>query len=185
MAPGQTLNLRGIVSSRGDVGSMLKAPGDAVLVERARPRLLLLSCPCGCREEFPINLDPRAGPAWRLYRRSSVTRRGGAPSRESLSVYPSIWRESGCQSHYIIWDNRILLFGRGEDDYAEGEQAPADSMTEAVFAQLPRNGLTSALIIADAIGAIPWEVLGVCRRLVTSARAYEGTSKQRGWFGRR
>ena len=183
MAPGQTLNLRGVVPSRHEAGSLLKEPGDAVLVERARPRLLLLSCPCGCREEFPINLDPRAGPAWRLYRRSSDPRTVDGP--ESLSVYPSIWRESGCRSHYIIWDNRILLFGRGDDSYAERDETPADSLTEAVFGQLPRNELTPVLAIADAIGAIPWDVLAACRRLVRVGRAREGTSKQRGWFGRR
>src|ERR1700722_8970214 len=106
MSRASQLHLMGVVSSRGEASAYLKAPGDAVLVERGRPRLLLLSCPCGCGEHFPINLDPRAGPAWRLYRN-----RTGA-----ITLYPSVWRESGCYSHYIIWRDRILLFGGAEDE---------------------------------------------------------------------
>src|ERR1035438_3937417 len=39
--------------------------------------------------------------------------------------------------------------------------------------------------IAEALGAIPWDVLTVCRQLVRSGAAREGTRKQRGSFGRR
>ena len=53
------LRFCGTVSTRGAASTHLKSAGDAVLIERGRPRLLVLSCPCGCGEEFPINLDPR------------------------------------------------------------------------------------------------------------------------------
>ena len=86
------LQLRGTVSTRGEASSKLAAAGDAVLVERGRPRLLLLSCPCGCGEQFPINLDSRRG------RLGDSTEARGT----GISLFPSVWRESGCRSHYII-----------------------------------------------------------------------------------
>jgi hypothetical protein len=30
-----------------------------VIVERGRPRLLMLACSCGCGEEFPVNHSTR------------------------------------------------------------------------------------------------------------------------------
>ena len=170
------IQFQGTVATRGEASDLLKAPGDAVLIERGRPRLLLLSCPCGCGQHFPINLDPRAGPAWRLY---------GNPQR-ALSLYPSVWRESDCRSHYVIWRNRIFLFGRHEDDLDTLSQ-PDETipLIDAVHDRLPQSGLVPFLDIAEAIDAIPWDVLMVCRRLVRSGRAREGTGKQRGSFARK
>jgi hypothetical protein len=175
MKSSHELRFCGTVSIRGDASAHLKSAGDAVLIERGRPRLLLLSCPCGCGEEFPINLDPRAGPAWRLYR----NRRSG------LSLFPSVWRESGCRSHYIIWRDKILLFGQNEEGY-ESEPQPDDitQMTEAVHGQLPVTGLKPYPEIAETLEAVPWDVLFVCRQLVRSGRAREGKDKLRGSFGR-
>jgi Family of unknown function (DUF6527) len=97
MKAAERIRFRGTVASRREASVRLKVPGDAVLVVRGRPRLLIISCPCGCGEQFPINLDSRAGPAWRLY----------GDRRRGLSVYPSVWRESGCESHYVIWKNDV------------------------------------------------------------------------------
>jgi len=105
MTRDKTLRLLKVVSTRGEAAGYLKSPGDAVLIERGRPRLLLLACPCGCGEEYPINLDDRAGKAWRIYRN-----RG-----KGLTLFPSVWRDTGCGSHFIIWRDRILLFGQGEE----------------------------------------------------------------------
>jgi hypothetical protein len=145
------------------------------LIERGRPRWLLLMCPCGCGEEFPINLDPRAGPAWRLY----------LNSRTGLTLFPSVWRDTGCESHYIIWRNNIYLFGRYGDDFENEEQA-ADviALTDSVRDRLPSEGLILYSEIADALNAIPWDVLTVCRRLVRMGIAREGRDKERGCFGR-
>jgi hypothetical protein len=150
-------------------------PGDAVLIERGRPRWLLLSCPCGCGEEFPINLDPRAGPAWRLY----LNRNAG------LSLFPSVWRESGCRSHYIIWRNKIFLFGNYEDDFENSEQPDeTGSLIDGVRDRLPVKTLISYTEIADALNAVPWDVLLLCRRLVRLGIAQEGRDKERGCFRR-
>jgi hypothetical protein len=151
---------------------MLKAPGDAVLVERNRPRLLLLSCPCGCGEEFPINLDSRAGPAWRLYRNK----------RRELSLFPSVWRESGCESHYIIWRNRIYLFGQYEDAFDNQQAEETDASTDIVRRQLSKKEWVPFAVLADRLGMIPWDVLVICRRLKRVGVVEEGNGKLRGTF---
>ena len=169
------IRFHGTVSSRGEASAYLKTPGDAVLVERGRPRLLLISCPCGCGEQLPINLDARSGPAWRFYRTEST----------GLTLYPSVWRESGCGSHFIIWRDRILLFGRNEDEWddpsVEDGSMPS---TQAVFELLPAGNLMPFSEIAESLDAVPWDVLKVCRKLVRAGRAREGSGKQRGCFGR-
>lgn len=169
------VRFRGKVSTIREASALVTEPGDAALVERGRPRLLLLNCPCGCGQRFPINLDPRSGPAWRLY----------GNRRHELSLYPSVWRESDCGSHYVIWNSRIFLFGRYEDDF---ESQPSDDengdLRSLVLEALPRETLTPFWKVAEDIGAIPWDVLRVCRRLVKCAQAREGRGKQRGSFGR-
>ena len=168
------LRFRGTVTSRSEASGQLQAPGDAVLVERGRPRLLLLSCPCGCGEVFPINLDERAGPAWRLY-----------AGNRGITLFPSVWRESGCRSHYIIWRDRILLFGQNEDEFetvTQGDEL-AD-LAKQVLACLPAEGLVQFADIATDLGAIPWDVLTACRRLVRQGLAREGLGNQRGAFGK-
>jgi hypothetical protein len=170
------LKLQGEVSSRTDAANLLKAPGDAVVITRGVPRLLLLVCPCGCGEQLPINLDQRAGPAWRIYRA-----RNGA-----VTLYPSVWRESGCDSHFIIWRDQILLFGTNEDEFDDSQQADENSPTrEAVLEHLPADGLISFFNVAEALDAIPWDVLKICRRLVRAGAAWEGRGKERGSFGRK
>jgi len=172
----QRLKLLGTVSSRGEAAGQLRSPGDAVLVERGRPRLLLLACPCGCGEEFPVNLDPRAGPAWRIYGTRS----------SALSLFPSVWRESGCESHYIIWRGKILLFGQRDDEFEEEPETDTGAPSgDAVLAQLPYGGLISFSDVAEALDAVPWDVLKVCRRLVRQGLAREGSGKERGSFGRK
>lgn len=169
------LNLKGTVSSRSDTTGMLNIAGDAVIVERARPRLLVLMCPCGCGEIFATNLDGQAGKAWRLYRK------GG-----SITVFPSVWRDSGCESHFIIFKNQIFLFGRWRDDEEGDLWANEDTLNrDDVLEALSRDSLESVTTIADRIDALPWDVLNICRRLVYDGVAVEGTKGQRGSFRRK
>lgn len=137
--------------------------------------MLLLACPCGCGEEFPINLDSRAGPAWRLY---------GNPDK-GISVFPSVWRDSGCRSHYVIWRGTIFLFGREEEEF--GTQVQPDGfgkLKESVGQELPAQGMVSFSSIAEALDEVPWDVLMVCRQLVRQGVAREGKGRERGHFGR-
>jgi hypothetical protein len=173
MMSAQVLRLKGAVTSRSEAAGLLRSPGDAVIVERGRPRLLMLACPCGCGEEFPVNLDPRAGPAWRLYR----------DRRDRLTVFPSVWRESGCRSHYIIWGDKIFLFGGRDDTFADNTTPnELQSLVSAVQQLLPRDRFVAVDELADALNAIPWDVLAASRRLVRSGLAREGIGPQRAQF---
>ena len=117
------LRVKARVASRAEANVHLERAGDATIVERGGLRWLVMSCPCGCGAALPVNLDPRAGPAWRLY-----------DSPRGLSVYPSVWRDTDCKSHFIIWRGRILLLGaRQEDDWIEyPEEAPSKDLLESV-----------------------------------------------------
>lgn len=88
----RSISLKAELDSRVGAANLLVAPGDAVLITRGQPRWLLLRCPCGCGEEMPVNLDARAGKAWRLYRRP----------HSGLTLFPSVWRDTGCESHFVI-----------------------------------------------------------------------------------
>ncbi len=171
-----TLSLRSVVESRAEVADLLKSPGDAVLIQRGQPRWLLLKCPCGCGEEIPINLDRRAGKAWRLY--------GGANT--PLTLFPSVWRDSGCQSHFIIWRGRILLFGGYVDDVSPSPVHPdLVLLCKRVLEGWPPEGWASYVDVADQLGEIPWDVLDACRQLARSGDLVEGRNQQRNAFRRR
>ncbi|WP_422181457.1 DUF6527 family protein [Caulobacter sp.] len=55
-------------------------------------------CPCGCREILHLRFLQRRRPRWDL----SVNGQGRA------SLHPSVWRRTGCQSHFILRDGQIL-----------------------------------------------------------------------------
>lgn len=163
------LKLCGTYSSRSDVGNTLRSSGDTALITRGIPRLLLFRCPCGCGDEVPVNLDSRAGKAWRLFI--------GAAD-EKLSLFPSVWRDTGCKSHFVIWNNNILLFdGRYYDEYSA-------HIEEADIASVERKLSTvkyqSFVDIADELLQVPWYTLEICKLLVSHRRAIE--SRERGHF---
>src|SRR4051794_6992334 len=83
--------------------------GGAVIVDRGRPRSLVLNCPDQCGSVLTVNLDPKAGKAWTLYYIVGRT----------FSLYPSVWRSDGCRSHFIIWRSMLYLFGRDALDVPE------------------------------------------------------------------
>src|SRR5262245_20190289 len=93
----EKVSFRGKVEQRDMAARLLQAPGDAVIIERGRPRLLIFRCPCGCGDDLLVNLDRRAGKAWYLYQ-----------SRKGLSLYPSYWRDDRCGCHFILWNNQIF-----------------------------------------------------------------------------
>lgn len=169
------LRLKAVVRSLRETAGLLNSPGEAVLVSRGRPRWLLLLCPCGCGAELPVNLDSRAGPAWRLYQ----------DQRKRISVYPSVWRDTDCGSHFIIWRDTILLFG--EDSGFLRSTPPSEdpaNVQMAVLDRLPSSGLVSYVDVADELGEVPWDVLDACRYLVRAGILREGIGKSRGRFGR-
>jgi hypothetical protein len=165
------ISLKAIVKARSDANDQLRLRGDAVLVRRDTPRWLIMLCPCGCNEVIPINLDERSGPAWEYY--------GGGIN--GLSVFPSIWRDTGCKSHFIIWYGKILLF----DVFGEDGPIIPETILKPLVGEI-RKKLSNELVhfrnIAQPLGAIPWDVHFVCRQLVNAGYAQEGSDEQKGFF---
>lgn len=56
-----------------------------------------LLCPCGCGEVIRLNLLTDDEPCWRVQL-----------SRKGVSFKPSIWRTTGCRSHFFLRSGRIL-----------------------------------------------------------------------------
>lgn len=131
----------------------LREPGDASLVFRGRPRSIVMACPDGCGETLVINLDRRAGKAWRH------DRRGGG-----LTLYPSVWREGGCESHFIVWRGHILWCERFEEDNQEPgyDEAVERVVLDAMDMVEPRD----AVELADAVGELVWDANRAATRLV-------------------
>lgn len=146
----------------------LKQPGDYVLVVRSTPRGIVMSCPDGCGEHVIINLDRQGGPAWRRYTL------GG-----KLSIYPSVWRDSGCRAHFIIVRDRIYWCD------SDGAGTPAHVEESLVFAVREHLNHVAPLhyeAVAASLGAIPWEVAWAC---TTLERAGLVSESKRGYFIRR
>lgn len=93
---------------------VVKVPDQATaLAELAESRIVVVMpgetaksvkfhCPCGCGEVLTVNLMASVAKAWRL----TVEPEKGA------SLYPSVWRDTGCQSHFILRRNVAwLMFG--------------------------------------------------------------------------
>jgi len=172
--PQLKVKYKGKVQTRADASALLQEPGDTVLVERGHPRWLIMKCPDGCGEEIPINIDSRAGPAWRLYQ----------SSRLGLTVYPSVWRETGCEAHFIVWRNVILLLGAWDDSEYNRfwEDQAFDCLRDQVLTRLPTAKMIHFVEIADNLGEVPWDVLRACRDLVKRKLAIEGKNKRRQHF---
>jgi hypothetical protein len=169
MSATRAVQFRGTVATRGDASGDLASPGDAVIVERGRPRLLLLSCPCGCGEVLTINLDPRADKAWRLYRRD-----------DQITLFPSVWRDTGCRSHFVIWDDVIYWWDGG--DPLRTLTAKDCLLEKEVLRLLRIERFLGFVELADMLGEIPYQVLDACRRLVAVGDAVEGEDKQQSTF---
>lgn len=133
----------------------LLGDGRAVLVDRGRPRSLVLNCPDDCGSVLTVNLDPVAGKAWTLY--DIAGRR--------FSVYPSVWRTDGCRAHFIIWKSTLYLFGRDTLDVPE----PA-SLSARILDALRREP-ASVLRLARLLDQDAWCVATACERLVSAGAA--------------
>jgi Family of unknown function (DUF6527) len=171
--PAREIRFRAEVEHRHDGDPLLKTAGDAVLVHRGRPRSLLIACPDGCGETLVVNLDPRAGRAWRMYRNG-----------EAISLSPSVWREGGCESHFIVWRSRIIWCDRRFQAY--NEEPAYDAALEAeVLAAMDLVRFRSPREIAEQLNEIPWDVARAARNLVTGGLAEYGSGTQRDRVRRR
>lgn len=62
-----------------------------------KPKWVLFQCPCGCRDVITLSLQKTHRPHWSLSKSEN--------NRPIL--YPSVWRDTGCLSHFWIHDGRI------------------------------------------------------------------------------
>lgn len=169
MARPKRISFKGAVERHSEALSRIPQPADVTLVERGVPRSLAMRCPDGCGDVISVNLDPRTGPAWRLYK-----------SGGKLTLYPSVDRPSGCKAHFIIWRNEILWCGPFETTRPWTED---DDLKRAVLKALPKAGSPHIHFedIAARVDASPWEVMWTCYGLESEGKAI--SSKHRTHFG--
>lgn len=167
--PARKIRWRGVGEYRDQAEALLEMAGDVAGVVRGRPRSLLIHCPDGCGETLVINLDARAGKAWRIDTRN-----------DALSLYPSVWRDDGCKSHFILWRNHIIWCGRYQDYNDEPPLNPA--LLEAVHAELLADEYQDADSIAELLDEIWWDVSRALRLLVRKGQAEEGKGRERQRF---
>jgi hypothetical protein len=86
------------VPNQSEANIALAKADDLVLVVRGIPRTLRMRCPCNCGELLTIPIDPSLDLSWNL-----IATIGG------ISLSPSVWRESGCKSHFILWNNSVYM----------------------------------------------------------------------------
>jgi hypothetical protein len=139
----RNIRFRGTVENRYEADGLLERPGDSVAVVRGRPRSFVMACPDGCGSVLTVNLDPRAGKAWKFYK------------RDSLSLYPSVWRDGGCGAHFIVWKSCILWCGLRELD---GGVPPYDDGLERLVITSLSDKTMSCDEVAAELDEIPWEI---------------------------
>ena len=62
------------------------------------PDTILLKCPCGCDATIQLNLLPDAKPKWNYT----------IGNKKEISIFPSIWRNKGCKSHFFIKKSKVV-----------------------------------------------------------------------------
>lgn len=167
-APARKLHVVGEAEYRDEAEAKLIEPGDAALVVRGRTRSVIIACPDGCGETLVVNVDPRAGKAWRIDTRG-----------EGVTLYPSVWREGGCKSHFIIWRGLLIWCDRFAGGNSEPRYDP--SIEGRVLSAMNLTMPLTAEAIADAIDEIVWDVNRAANRLVSRNLA-RSCKKEGTWF---
>lgn len=57
----------------------------------------VMACPCGCRATIQLCCLPNIRPRW-----SYRDERNG-----TITLHPSVWRKTGCRSHFLLRNGRI------------------------------------------------------------------------------
>jgi hypothetical protein len=77
-----------------------RLPGRAVVLLRddGEDWSVGLRCPCGCGDSIELMLVPEAKPRWDI----------SVDDVNRPSLRPSVWRRTGCRSHFWLRGGRIL-----------------------------------------------------------------------------
>lgn len=68
-----------------------------IIGEIKRPWLIAFNCPCGCKDVVQLNLLKEAEPCWRFK----------IDMKKKISISPSIWKTTGCKSHFFVRNSKI------------------------------------------------------------------------------
>lgn len=90
---------------------------------------------------------------------------------------PSVWRETGCESHFFVWRSEVDWL----DWYSWGTESIEPAICMRVFEAL-RGELRSVHEIALESDVALRTAFLACRRLVDDGRAVEGEGRDRGLF---
>ena len=153
-APARSLRLVGQAEYRDEAEALLDGARGR-RAGRARPRPLRHhDLPRWLwRETLVVNLDSRADKAWRL-----DTRGGG------VTLYPSVWRDGGCESHFVVWRGVLIWCDRFTSGNVEPSYDP--DIEKRVLARMDATIPPTAEAMADAIDEIVWDVNRAANRLV-------------------
>jgi hypothetical protein len=168
MPRAEKIRFTGKFISRDEAAASLKMPGDTALVHRGVARMLLMDCPCGCGDVLVVNLDARAGPAWRIYRRG-----------DAISLFPSYWRDSKCGSHFILWRNRVYWCDWDDDSI----WTSSSIIEDLVLREMPEHFINYE-VLAEKLQEDPWDVLQACHSLVRKECAVMKLPRRKGEFRR-
>jgi hypothetical protein len=114
-----------------------------------------MACPDGCGAILTVNLDPKAGKAWKLYERGRT------------SLYPSVWRDGGCGAHFVVWKDRIVWCGPlGVDDNDLEYDAELEAKIIGALTTSPKADWE----IAQELDEVPWEIERSLKRLLKTGR---------------
>jgi len=129
-----------------------------------------MACPDGCGDVLTINLDPRTDKAWRYYKR-----------RNQISVFPSVWRDTGCFSHFIIWNHSIVWCDWEDDDRDVIVEEEAQLRERVLSRCTPEWQHFTDL--AEQLDEVPWDVNRACRHLASKRHLLlEGSDELEGQF---
>ena len=116
-----------------------------------------------------MNLDSRVGDAWRFYNRNG-----------RISLFPSIWLTSGCESHFILWSNQVFWFPSTTFDSPTVSNYEIERKLIACLRC--KKGSASYVELAEKIEEIPWDVLVVAQRLARKGILVEEKANNEGRF---
>lgn len=100
-----------VVADQASAVRELKAGTIVVIKSGELVKSVKFLCPCGCGETLSVNLVRATGRAWRM---SLDLHRG-------VSLFPSVWRDSGCESHFILRNNTARLITERVQELGEDE----------------------------------------------------------------
>ena len=76
------------------------------VVYKNKPIWTLFKCPCGCGYVITLPLQKPHRPKWTLSKSES----------KRPTLYPSVWQNKGCHSHFWIEDGKIIWCNNKETE---------------------------------------------------------------------